>query len=48
LVVDLKTKLENATNVPFEGNGFFAGISILAGGDATSIIQTLFSPLIES
>jgi hypothetical protein len=47
-IADLKTKLENATNVPFEGNGFFAGMSILAGGDATSIIQTLFSPLIES
>jgi len=44
----LKTKLENATNVPFDGNGFFAGMTILAGGDATSIIQTLFSPLIES
>jgi hypothetical protein len=47
-ISDLKTKLENATNVPFDGNGFFAGMSILAGGDATTVLQTLFSPLIES
>lgn len=44
-VTDLRTKLLQAENVPFDGNGFYSGMAILAGAANASIFKTLFAPV---
>jgi hypothetical protein len=44
-VTDLKTKIQSATNIPFTGNGFYAGMAVLVGGPQASLFNTLFGPI---
>jgi len=44
-VSDLKAQLLAAGNEPIDTDGWFAGFSLVAGGDAVSAFELLFSPL---
>jgi len=46
-VEGLKTELENATDFPFSGKGFYAGMSILVGSDAVAPFTALFQPVVS-
>jgi hypothetical protein len=44
-ITDLRTKLIQADNVPFDGNGFYAGMALLAGAANATVFKTLFGPV---
>ncbi len=44
-MTDLRSKLLNATDVPFSGNNFYAGMVLLAGSDARTAFDALFEPV---
>lgn len=46
-VEGLKSELENASNFPFTGKGFYAGMSILVGSDAVTPFTTIFQPIVS-
>ena len=42
---DLKNKILNATEVPFEGKGFYSGFVLLAGGPGIGPFEAIFAPI---
>lgn len=47
-VSGLISKVENATDLPFAGNGFYAGMALLTGGPAATPFKALFSPIADT
>jgi hypothetical protein len=47
-VEDLQTQIENATDLPFSGRGFYAGMAVLVGGPKVDAFKTLFSPIADT
>jgi len=41
----LISKAQNAENVPFDGNNFYSGITIVAGSDTKAVFDALFGPI---
>lgn len=47
-ITDLKAKISAATNIPFTGKSFYAGMAILAGSDSITAFNALFSLVVSS
>lgn len=47
-ITDLKSKISSALSVPFTGNNFYAGMTLLVGGPGSSVFNTLFSPIADT
>lgn len=47
---DLKDQIEKATSFPFSGKGYYAGMTLLVGGDTADVsaFQSLFGPIAGS
>lgn len=47
-IEDIKVQIQNATNLPFHGNGYYAGMAVLVGGPNAAVFNTLFRSIADT